>query len=90
MAARRDGCSDPWSEIKRTARSRTSGEYLFVVLLIMLHPAQKANPGRFRATFVNVWVQFPVPVEARLQAGHDFRECEENIICLVAPQQDRL
>jgi hypothetical protein len=35
----------------RTARSRTSGEYLFVALLMMLHPTQvlepPANPGRF-------------------------------------------
>ena len=39
------------SKTKRTARSRTSGENLFVVLLMMLHPPQKleppANPGRF-------------------------------------------
>lgn len=37
----------------RTARSRTSGEYLFVVLLMMLHPTQElepsANPVRFNA-----------------------------------------
>lgn len=35
----------------RTARSRTSGEYLFVVLLMMPHPTQEleppANPARF-------------------------------------------
>ena len=35
------------------ARSRTSGEYVFVVLLMMLHPAQEleppTNPGRFIA-----------------------------------------
>jgi hypothetical protein len=41
------------SKTKRTARSRTSGENLFVVLLMMLHPTQKleppANPARFRA-----------------------------------------
>ncbi|WP_233557135.1 hypothetical protein, partial [Gemmobacter lutimaris] len=40
------------SRTKRTARSRTSGENLFVVLLMMLHPTQKleppANPARFR------------------------------------------
>ncbi len=38
----------------RTARSRTSGEYLFVVLLMMLHPTQvlepPANPARFRSS----------------------------------------
>jgi hypothetical protein len=35
----------------RTARSRMSGEYLFAVLLVMLHPTQvlepPANPARF-------------------------------------------
>ena len=38
----------------RTARSRTSGENLFVVLLMMLHPTQEleppANPARFTST----------------------------------------
>ena len=46
----RDPCW-PWlSRTKRTARSRTSGENLFVVLLMMLHPTQEleppANPAR--------------------------------------------
>jgi len=41
----------PWlSKTKRIARSRTSGENLFVVLPMMLHPAHKfeplANPAR--------------------------------------------
>ncbi|MHA6326982.1 nucleotidyltransferase domain-containing protein, partial [Roseivivax sp. CAU 1753] len=40
------------SRTRRTARSRTSGEYLFVVLLMMLHPTQEleppANPARFK------------------------------------------
>src|SRR5690606_4005984 len=39
------------SRTSRTARSRTSGENLFVVLLMMLHPTQEleppANPARF-------------------------------------------
>jgi hypothetical protein len=39
------------SRTSRTARSRTSGETLFLVLLMMLHPTQKleppANPARF-------------------------------------------
>ncbi|XQZ47624.1 hypothetical protein E2977_00215 (plasmid) [Paracoccus yeei] len=38
----------------RTARSRTSGENLFVVLLMMLHLTQEleppANPARFRGS----------------------------------------
>jgi hypothetical protein len=42
------------SNTSRTARSRTSGENLFVVLLMMLHPTQEleppANPARFRST----------------------------------------
>ena len=37
----------------RTARSRTSGVYLFVLLFMMLHPAHEleppANPARFRS-----------------------------------------
>ncbi|WP_203232353.1 hypothetical protein, partial [Gemmobacter caeruleus] len=41
------------SKTSRTARSRTSGENLFVVLLMMLHPTQEleppANPARFTA-----------------------------------------
>jgi hypothetical protein len=41
------------SKTKRTARSRPSGENLFVVLLMMLHPTQKleppANPVRLNA-----------------------------------------
>ena len=58
-AARRSASlSDQWrsmphSRTMRTARSRTSGENLFVVLLMMLHPTQEleppANPGRFTA-----------------------------------------
>jgi hypothetical protein len=40
------------SRTSRTARSRTSGENLFVVLLMMLHPTQEleppANPARFK------------------------------------------
>jgi hypothetical protein len=37
-AAQRDGCSFAWSRTIRTARARTSGENLFVVLLVRLHP----------------------------------------------------
>ncbi|MCR9257675.1 MAG: hypothetical protein NXI16_16445, partial [Alphaproteobacteria bacterium] len=46
-----DGCWASLSRTSRTARSRTSGENLFVVLLMMLHPTQEleppANPERF-------------------------------------------
>ena len=35
IAAQRDGCSPSWSSTIRTARSRTSGENLFVVWLVM-------------------------------------------------------
>ena len=42
-----------------TARSRTSGDYLFVVLLMMLHPTQEleppANPGRFISRQLAEW-----------------------------------
>ena len=47
-----DPCCPSLSKTSRTARSRTSGEKLFVVLLMMLHLAQElgppANPERFR------------------------------------------
>jgi hypothetical protein len=50
-ACQRDGCWASLSRTSRTARSRTSGENLFVVLLMMLHPTQEleppANPERF-------------------------------------------
>jgi len=44
------------SNTNRTARSRTSGENLFVVLLMMLHSTQKleppANPARFNPPYL--------------------------------------
>ena len=50
-ACQRDGCWASVSRTSRTARSRTSGENLFVVLLMVLHPTQEleppANPARF-------------------------------------------
>ncbi|KID12324.1 hypothetical protein P279_29050 [Rhodobacteraceae bacterium PD-2] len=53
IACQRDPCCLSLSRTIRTARSRTSGENLFVVLLMMLHPTQEweppANPGRFTA-----------------------------------------
>lgn len=51
IACQRDPCWPSLSRTIRTARSRTSGENLFVVLLMMLHPTQEleppANPGQF-------------------------------------------
>src|SRR6478609_4000458 len=35
IACQREGCSGSWSSTSRTARSRTSGENLFVVLLVI-------------------------------------------------------
>src|SRR5580658_10548901 len=50
-AAQREACSASCSSTIRTARSRTSGENLFVVLLVMAPSSQEleppANPGRF-------------------------------------------
>src|SRR5690606_29552944 len=50
-AAQREPCSPWFSSTIRTARSRTSGAYLFVVLLIVAPSSQElgppANPGRF-------------------------------------------
>ncbi len=51
IAAQRLSCCHAPSKTIRTARSRTSGEDLFVVLLMMLHPTHEleppANPVRF-------------------------------------------
>ena len=51
IADQRLSCCDWLAKTRRTARSRTSGEYLFFVLLMMLHPTQEleppANPARF-------------------------------------------
>jgi hypothetical protein len=51
IADQRDPCWPSWSSTIRTARSRTSGKTLFVVLLMRPHPAQElkppANPARF-------------------------------------------
>jgi hypothetical protein len=48
----RDPCRPCLSNTNRTARSRTSGENLFVVLLVIFHSTQKleppANPERFK------------------------------------------
>lgn len=43
-ACQRDGCWASVSRTSRTARSRTSGENSFVVLLMMLRPAQELEP----------------------------------------------
>ena len=44
IACQRDPCWPSLSSTRRTARSRTSGENLFVVLLIVLHPTQELEP----------------------------------------------
>ena len=51
IAEHRLSCCPGLSKTMQTARSRTSGEYLLVVSLMMLHPTQElqppANPTRF-------------------------------------------
>ena len=47
MACQREPCWPSVSSTSRTARSRTSGENLFVVLLMMLHPTQELEPPVF-------------------------------------------
>src|SRR5690606_27796883 len=44
IACQRDPCCASLSKTRRTARSRTSGENLFVVLLMMLHLTQELEP----------------------------------------------
>ncbi|MDB6179342.1 hypothetical protein PAF17_17790, partial [Paracoccus sp. Z330] len=46
IACQREPCCPSLSRTNRTARSRTSGENLFVVLLMMLHPDQKLKPPK--------------------------------------------
>ncbi len=57
MTAHRLSCCPEMSRTRRTARSRTSGEYLFAVLLMMLHPTQDleppANPVRFKVILLS-------------------------------------
>src|SRR6476661_7008569 len=58
-AAQREACSPSCSRTIRTARVRTSGENLFVVLLVMAPPSQELEPPAIPG-------RFTVP----LQAGH--------------------
>jgi hypothetical protein len=51
IACQRDLCCPPVSRTSRIARSQTSGENLFVVLLIMPHPPQKLEPPAHPARF---------------------------------------
>jgi IstB-like ATP binding protein len=64
-ACQRDPCWPSLSRTSRTARSRTSAENLFVVLLMMLHPTQEleppANPARFMATAGDTPTRGPPP-----------------------------
>ncbi len=54
IAAHRDGCSPSWSSTGRTARSRTSGENLFVVLLIVDPSSQELGPPAIPGQFIGV------------------------------------
>jgi hypothetical protein len=63
IAAHSDGCSPLCSSTIRTARSRTSGENLLLVLLVITPSSQEleppTNPGRFtwgRSGKVFVWL----------------------------------
>lgn len=59
IACQREGYSASWSSTIRTARARTSGENLFVVLLVMAPSSQElrppAKPGRFSPASVSRW-----------------------------------
>ena len=61
-ACRREACRPSLSRTNRTVRSRTSGENLFVVLRVMLHPTQEleppANPARFKGIHGQVFIPF--------------------------------
>ncbi|WP_205963871.1 hypothetical protein, partial [Pseudoruegeria sp. SK021] len=51
------------SKTIRTARSRTSGEYLFVVLFMMLHPTHELEPPANLARFTTAyWIRLCAPV----------------------------
>src|SRR5690606_4086995 len=59
-AAQRDGYSPPCSSTIRTARVRTSGENLFVVLLIRLYPTwELALPPDPARSSPPIWYQPP-------------------------------
>jgi len=79
MACQRDPCWPSVSSTSRTARSRTSGENLFVVLLMMLHLTQelgpRANPVRFTVPFMRLLLVipcFPAPALTSLCALPSF------------------
>ena len=61
-AAQRDTCSLSCSKTIRTARARTSGENLFVVLLVMAPLSQEleppAIPGRFKV-YLHAYTNVP-------------------------------
>jgi hypothetical protein len=65
--ARREECSCSWSSTSRTARSRTSGENLFVVLLMVVLPAQELDPPANPVWFIPANpVRFNEPFAAAL------------------------
>ena len=51
IACQREDCSGAWFNTSRTARSRTSGENLFVVLLLIAPSSQELGPPVKRARF---------------------------------------
>src|SRR5690606_11152033 len=57
-----DPCWPSVSNTNRTARSRTSGENLFVVLLMMLHPTQELEPPENPVRFIHLGQQ---PLQGR-------------------------
>ncbi len=60
MPAWLDTCWPSWSSTIRTARSHTSGEYLLVVLIMMLHPTQELEPPANSERFNTVTDNFRV------------------------------
>jgi hypothetical protein len=64
IACQREGCSTSCSSTSRTACSRTSGENLFAVLLVIAPSSQElrppAKPGRFTLSLISsplAWVR---------------------------------
>lgn len=85
-----DPCWSWLSKTKRTARSRTSGQNLFVVLLTMLHLTQKLEPPTNPACFTNSNLHFLLPETLFCRVGRKLGNsftCSagrfENIECLM-------
>ena len=67
IAAQRLSCCPTPSKTIRTARSRTSGENLFVVFVMMLHPTHKLEPPANPARFTFTVTRFIVEVDAYIR-----------------------